>query len=318
MPASFPADPANAALRLVLLWIGRQYARSTRVDEFESDPAGFAHGTVTVGRRWPFAFALLNTLAPEATLEFEAARAAVEKRLDLDGRSVALWLPRGGGLPVEEPGLSDLAQAVEAASTLDDGRMELRRPVRLYLRRIDMSGSVVTVTGGLAGHWAQFTSRVPGTFVLGSSELLRLPASRDERDALAERIISVAALPGADDTQVIDAEDTWTLNDLGDGGSCVLGSPAPDSDERSAPLRRNLRKLLREAESVAAGPAPTRMLILLGAATYAEEEKLSWAIRGMDPALYAGYDLILVVADGLVRPLLEPPGGTLPWDVPLS
>jgi len=36
----------------------------------------------------------------------------------------------------------------------------------------------------------------------------------------------------------------------------------------------------------------------------------------MDPTLYAGYDLIVTVTDGLVRPLLEPAAGTLPWDAP--
>ena len=99
--------------------------------------------------------------------------------------------------------------------------------------------------------------------------------------------------------------------------SCLLGSPKPDNDESSAALRRNLRKLLREAAPVLDSKADARALIVMGAATYAEEEKLSWALRGMDPSLYAGYDLLVVIADGVAKPLLQPGRSTLPWDAPL-
>ena len=277
---------------------------------------GLSAGTITVGRQWPLAVALLNTFAADATVQFEAARAALESRLDGEGRSIALWVPPGGVIADAEPGLSAIVASIEEARAIEDGRFEVRRPVRLYLRRVDMSGSVITIVGGLAAHWAQFTNRVPGTFSLNSNELLRLPASADERDALTERIVLAAVEPEAGGTRVIAAEDVWSANDLGEGGSCVLGSPRPDSDDGSAALRRNLRNLLRQAEPVAAGDAATKALVLLGTATYAAEEKLSWTIRGMDPTLYAGYDLIVTVTDGLVRPLLEPAAGTLPWDAP--
>jgi hypothetical protein len=273
-------------------------------------------GTITVGRQWPLAFALLNAFATDATVQFEAARAALESRLDAEGRSLAFWVPPGGVIPATEPGLSAIAASIQEARVIDDGRLEVRRPVRLYLRRVDASGSVITIVGGLAAHWARFTNRVPGTFNLNSNELLRLPASNDERDELTERIVLAAAQPEAEGTQVIPAEDVWTANDLGDGGSCVLGSPRLESDDASAALRRNLRKLLRQAEPVAAGDATTKALVLLGSATYAAEEKLSWTIRGMDPTLYSGFDFIATVTDGLVRPLLEPAANTLPWDVP--
>jgi hypothetical protein len=38
----------------------------------------------------------------------------------------------------------------------------------------------------------------------------------------------------------------------------------------------------------------------------------------MDPALFAGYDILAVVTDGVVKVLLEPPRQTLPWDAPLA
>ena len=59
-------------------------------------------------------------------------------------------------------------------------------------------------------------------------------------------------------------------------------------------------------------------LVVLGASTYAQEEKLSWALRGMDPALYAGYDILVVVADGVLKTILQPQRQTLPWDAPLT
>lgn len=310
----YPSDPAQAALRLFLDWFGQRYARSTRTGEFSSAD-GVLRASVTVGRQWGLSAVVVDTLSADADLGFEAARAAMESRLDVAGHSVALWVPRGAPLPAEEPGLSELALAVEAARTIDDGRLEVRRPVEVFLRRVDPSGSVVTVVGGLSEHWAQFTNRVPGTFNLDSRRLFRLPSSQDEREALAEGIVAAAAQPDADAVQAIPAEDTWTANDFRDGRSFVLGSPRPETDEHSAALRRNLRKLLREAGQGPATDADGTALVVLGAATDAAEEKLSWALRGMDPTLYAGYDIIAVMADGLVKPLLEPRQGTLPWDV---
>lgn len=312
---NYPADPAEAGLALFQSWFGAHFARSTVVAESRSEE-GVLHATLSVGRRWDVAVTLLSTLAPEATLAFEAERATIERRLDTDGRAIALWLPRGASLPVEEPFLSQFMLALAAARTLPDSRLEVCRLVTLYLRRTSTTGSVVTILGGLSAHWAQFTNRLPGSFQLNSTELSRLPASPEERDALTERIVLAAGQPDVDDTQLVRAEEAWTANDLGAGRSCVLGSPAIEGEEQSATLRRNLRRLLRQA--VREGVPAARVLVVLGASTYAEEEKLTWALRGMDPTLYAGYDIIAVLADGLVKPLLEPVRGTLPWDAPLA
>ena len=97
----------------------------------------------------------------------------------------------------------------------------------------------------------------------------------------------------------------------------VGGSARPDNDEQSAALRRNLRALLREAAPAVHQPADAHALVVLGAATYADDEKLTWALRGMDPTLYSGSDLMAVIADGVVKPLLQPGRSTLPWDAPL-
>jgi hypothetical protein len=316
MERAYPADLAEAALHLFLGWFGPHYARSASIDSFESDGV-LGAGSVTVGRRWRLAIAVANTLAPEADLRWEAERSAIERRLDAEEEPVALWVPRGARPPSEEPGLSELIHAVTTARPLEDGRREMRRPVPLYLRRTATTGSVVTILGGLAAHWAQFTNRVPGSFQLNSMQLFRLPSSEEDRKALAERIVLAAGQPLADESQVIPAEDCWTVTSLRGWRSAVIGTPLAETDEAAAGLRRNLRRQLRELrERRLEGDA--RALVVLGAATYAEEEKLSWAIRGMDPALYAGYDILAVIADGAVRTLMQPGRGALPWDAPLA
>jgi hypothetical protein len=314
--AAYPADLAEAALHIFLAWFGPHYARSASVESFDSDGATAA-GVVLVGRRWRLNVFVANTLAPEANFQWESERAAIEKRLDAEPEPVALWVPRGARPPSAEPGLSDMVVAVEEAQRLEDGRRELRRPVTLYLRRTGTTGSVITVLGGLSAHWAQFTNRVPGSYQLNSMELHRLPAAQDEREALAERIVHAAGQPLADESQEIPADDAWTVTPLTGWRSAVIGTPLPEDDQQAATLRRNLRNQLRALrERPRDGDAGA--LVVLGAATYAAEEKLSWAIRGMDPTLHAGYDLLAVIADGVVKTLLQPGRGSLPWDAPLG
>ena len=314
---SYPADPAEAGLRLFLAWFGPHYARSVTIQDAHSDGATLTC-TAVVGRKWSLAITVINTLAPDATLDWEAARAAIEQRLDAEGRSIALWAPRGAPLPAEEPALSNLIISLSDAATLDDGRLEVRHPVNLYLRRVDTTGSVVTALGGLGSHWAQFTNRVPGTFQLNSLELFRLPSSAEERTDLADRIVLAAGQPDIEDTHVIPAEDAWSANQLGSGPSCVLGTPAPDNEVWSASLRRNLRQALKETAAAPARTADASALVVLGAATYAGEEKLSLVLRGADPALWAGHDILAVIADGFVKPIIKPGRQALPWDAPLA
>ena len=312
---TYPTDPAEAGLRLFLRWFGAHYARSAKLTSAER--AGpVPRGTIQVGRRWDLAFAVVNTLAPDATIEWEAARATIERRLDDAGRSIALWVPREAPLPADEAKVGELLEAVGAARTLEDGRMEVRRPVTLHIRRTATTGSVVTALGGMAPHWAQFTNRVAGSFQLNALQLHRLPSNEDERTDLADRIVLAAAQPEVDGSIPIAAEDAWTANELDEGGSSVLGTPQRENDEHASSLRRNLRKLLKDAAPARDLPAPAHALVVLGASTYAGEEKLTWALRGMDPTLYTGFDIIAVVADGIVKPLLTPPPQSLPWDAP--
>ena len=319
----YPSDPTDAALLLFLDWFGRRYARSAQITERSPEGEDLRAARIRIGRRWELACVLANPLAAEADAPFEAARAAVERRLDLEGLPYALWLPRGAELPAAEPALSQLALAahearpVDGADGVDGDRLELRRPVTLHLRRASLEGSVVTVLGGLAPLWAQFTNRVAGSFQLNAQALRRLPQSEAERAELIERIVLAAGQPDVDHSCAIPAEDVWTANRLPCDRAFVIGSPVAESDEASAALRRALRALLRRAQDAASSPpAAARALVILTAATELADEKVSIALRGMNPTLYSGHDLIAVVADGQVRVVLEPPAGSLPWDAP--
>ena len=310
----YPSDPARTALQLFRQWFGLRFARSTQIADAE--PADhILRSAIQVARQWSLECTVVDALSFEATAVFEAERAAVEKRLDDGGLNVALWLPREASLAVQEPRLSELALAVEDATTLEDGRLELRMPVTMRLRRTGKDGSVLTAVGGLSSSWAEFTNRVPGTFQLDARELHRIPFAEDEKRQLIERVVTVAGQPDVDGWVEIGAEQAWTANRLEEGGSSVLGSPRVEDDEQSASLRRHIRATLRSAKAMPAGAADGTALLLLGSATYAADEKLSWALRGMDPGLYAGYDIVAVVADGVVRPIIEPAPGALPWDV---
>lgn len=313
----YPSDPGEAALVLFLDWFGHRFARSTRTVEQSPEGTALRSARIQVGRRWELACTLLNSVHGDADLPFEAARAAVEQRLDTEGLPYALWLPRGAELPTGEPSLSQLALAANEARAVDGDRLEVRRGVSLYLRRTSLDGSVVTVLGGLAPLWAQFTNRVAGSFQLNAQDLHRLPESEEERTALIERVVLAAGQPDVDDSCVVPADDVWTANRLPGDRAYVIGSPVAEGDEASAALRRSLRKLLREAQGLPSAPADARALVILAAATELSGEKVSLTLRGMDPTLYSGYDLIAVVADGQVRIVLDTRAGALPWDAPL-
>lgn len=314
----YPAPLSEAALAFFARWLGGRYARSTAVERLEATGEELAHARLLVGRRWRLSVTIANLVSSEATYPSELARAAVERRLDSAGLSVILWVPRGAPLPFDEPALSELAVAVEAARPVGDGRLEARFPVELWLRRTDRSGSVVTIVGGLSDSWAQFTNRVPGTFQLDARALHRPSAEAAAREELAERIVLAAQRPEVDEGVTVTAHDCWTVTRIGGERSFVVASSQPPSDELGAQQRRTLRRLLGQAGAFSAEESDARALVVLAVATDAEGERVTWALRGIDPSLYAGFDLVVVLADGVAKPVLEPPRGTFPWDAPLG
>jgi hypothetical protein len=78
-------------------------------------------------------------------------------------------------------------------------------------------------------------------------------------------------------------------------------------------VRRNLRRILGEASpTLRATDAELRALVLLGHYARIEDEGASIAMRGFSPALYSGIDYVVLVADGVVKPLIQPPESKSP------
>ena len=317
----YPAELSVAALHIFLDWFGHTSARSTKIlEKTLSENQDLLQANIQVGRQWDLSCTVIDTLSIESDLSYESARAAVEARLDSEELSIALWPPRAAPLPQGEPGLSELILAIRDAKQVsnDDTRLEIRRPVHIYLRRTSTTGSVVPVLGGLSSLWAQFTNRVPGSFQLESTELHRLPHNEEEREELIESIVNASTQPDVDDGRTLPAIDAWTAVWLREPDlATVMGSPRPTSDTQASSLRRNLRKLLISQKDVQKNAEQPRALIVIGSALTVDEEKLSWILKGMDPSLYVGFSIIVVIVDGSVKPVIVPQEGALPWDVPL-
>ena len=70
----------------------------------------------------------------------------------------------------------------------------------------------------------------------------------------------------------------------------------------------DLRRILGEAvPSLRESEAELKALVLLGYYARIEEEGASIAMRGFSPALYSGVDFVVLIADGLVKPLIQTP-----------
>ncbi|HLZ68518.1 MAG TPA: hypothetical protein VKV26_01275 [Dehalococcoidia bacterium] len=238
--------------------------------------------------------------------------AALERfagRLDTSGSGVLIWLPPGATVPDEEPAASTVAMAVQQAvmATPAGESRDALLPIRISLLKRDEQGAYVSAAGGLAPLWAQFTDRVQGYFQIDSTALHRLPEDEAQTRAVIDRIVAASTGMALGEARVVEAEDRWRIQRLRGGDGCaVIGLPPGDESESGAPLRRRLRAALREAgERLAGENATLRVLALYGHYPTLEMEQAGPALRGQDPALFAGLDLIVLIADGAVKPLLD-------------
>ncbi len=88
----------------------------------------------------------------------------------------------------------------------------------------------------------------------------------------------------------------------------MLGIPPEAAADMGLAVRRNLRRLLAEAApALRAAGAEVRCLALLGYYARIEQEGVTTAMRGYDPALFSGIDYICLVTDGLVKPIIQSP-----------
>jgi len=189
-------------------------------------------------------------------------------------------------------------------------------PIALRLRKNADTGNVVSVTGGLNPHWARFTDRVRGSFDLDSTELHRLPESDEHLERLLDEVVERTRQLGLKEIGVVETVDAWTVQRLsGSEGATIVGAPPAATAELGLAVRRNFRRILTEFAPKLRATAPeVRALVVLAPYARIEQEGATTALRGYDPASYTGIDFICLAADGLIKPLIQPPAGLLPWE----
>ncbi len=226
-----------------------------------------------------------------------------------------LWVPPHGDLPTEEPPATDFVRRVSiAGAPLAPGaRTEVELPARARLAKTRDEGGYASVVGGLGRYWTAITERVSGTFVLDTTAIKRPPLDERTRDSMFDRVAQLATQ--IDTGQAVEFElwDSWTLQRLAEGdGFVIVGAPPSFDPTEGAAIRRLLRQRLTEAATALGSvDADVRGVALVAIVEFAEHEGVSSALRSISPALYAPFDLLMVLADGEARVALQP--RPLPW-----
>lgn len=221
----------------------------------------------------------------------------------------ALWVPPGASLPPEGSSSEEFVALVRSAALRlgPNERSSVPLPAKLYLRKTSDAGNVVSVVGGLSQYWARFTERVRGTYELDSTALHRLPESESHLEALLDTIARKAAGLEAGAWCEVETIDAWTIQRVdGLGGFVIVGNAPRAVAEAGLAVRRNTRRILAQAApALRSQAADFRAIVLLAPYARMEHEGVTTAVRGYDPALYAGIDLLCVVADGQVKAVVQ-------------
>jgi hypothetical protein len=230
---------------------------------------------------------------------------------------IALWVPAGADLPDREPSASKFIDAVRQAAVRlgPRERSYVPLPITLRLRKSSGEGGVVSVSGGLNPYWARFTDRVNGAYDLDSTQLHRLPESREHLEDLINQVVAASESLELAATTAVNTIDAWTVQRLeGDGGVTIIGVPPEATQDAGLAVRRSFRRVLMDAgPRLREATVDVRALAVVGYYGRVEQEGATTAMRGYDPALYRGIDFVCVVTDGLVKPMIHPPAGA-GWD----
>jgi len=296
------------AVRLFLHWLNERYRRAFVPSRGEGDlwhAADPEAGAITIA----------TSLLYEGDDAWRARCAELEQRLD-DTRpgSYLLWQPKGGALPDGEPEESEwVRRVVLTASKLASGRSgEVRLPVRLGIGKVRDEGGYASVTGGLGRHWPDISQRLEGSYYLDSRGLNRFTTDEEERTRLFDHIGMLSQGLATGDFVEFEHEDAWSLQRLPRGpaaeglqdGWAIAGCPPGFDPSDGGAIRRLLRRSLSAAaESLRGVSGSTRSLVIVGAYDYMENENAGPSLRGFDPALAAGFDVIALVADAEVKPI---------------
>ncbi len=278
------------------------------VQQLESDLRLFSVSLDLGGSRLAAAVALLPQDA--ANDPWNSPRLQLQERIAAEVPAGTLvWIPPEAPLPEYEPNASEFVHAVgEAARHVDPaGLAEVRIPASLYLKRIEEDGNYMSATGGLAPLWARWTDRIRGVYSLDSRAIRRLPSGDEERDRVIDLVAEHASRLAIGQLVKLEADEAWTVQLVGGKPAAgIVGLPETHEPVAGAPLRRDLRRAVpAAAEALRRQDAAGRVLLVASPATYLSEETTSTALRGFDPALYAGIDLVLVAADGRARTAID-------------
>jgi hypothetical protein len=310
---------STVCIDLFLRWLNEAQQRGFHIAD---SPGGAA---VAVDGAIRLAVEVRPLLGKTENTEWLAARDRLEEQIAVAASSpVAIWVPAGAELPAGEPAASEFVELVrQTATKLGPGeRTHVPLPVTLFLRKTADSGSVVSTTGGLNPHWARFTGRVNGSFDLDSTRLHRLPEGDEHLDALIEAVVDLSAKLEAGTWAEIETIDAWTVQRLAEEGeSTIIAVPASQVRDMGLAVRRNLRRTLGEVvPSLRSSESELAALVLVGYYAHLEDEGATIALRGFSPALYSGVDFLVLVTDGLVKPLIQSPRRVLgsPLNSPYS
>lgn len=298
---------------LVAEWLG---GRSGGAYVLREAMAGDAPVYLAAGDAGTTAIAVARVWEPETDAVADAARAAMEERLDAGSVRGAhlLWAPPRAAVPADEPVASDfvLRTQLAAAPLLAGGRAEVELPVALQLAKLRDEGGYASVIGGLSRWWTAITERVDGTFHVNSAPMRRAPRDEAARTALFDRIGELSRTLATGEALEFDAAEAWTVQrlsgePLGETGFAIAQAPPRVDPGEGALQRRLLRKRLKEANDALDGvEADLKGVALIAIFDYAENENTGSFVKSFDPALYSRLGFVATVADGEVRPIFSP------------
>ena len=303
----------RAALDMATSWMGSRYYRTFRVaaeppEDFDAMIMQRERRIgVTVDRLWDEAAAATD----QEFADLLTADAGAEA-------GYAVWLPPGAVIPADEPARSELRVLLaNGLAGLEPGdRREVRVPITLQLAKIQADGAYVSVTGGLSSAWTTISTGLEGAFHLDSRPLHRLPEEPAELDIIVSRVRDRAALLNVEEITEIHVHDYWLVSRLPSDdppGVTIIGGPSELDPKDGVPIRRSFRRAVERAvEQRRAGQSDLSVLVLISALAHMEDELVTPALKGMNPAAYGALDLIVLVADGSVRQVLQP--RSLPWE----
>lgn len=300
-------------------WMGERFYRTFRVAT--EDPAPFDALLAQRERRVGVTAALLwdeTTPVPGADALAEVLGADVASDPGIEDGAYAVWVPPRATLPTEEPAASNLRVLLAGGlKHLPAGeRREVRLPVTVKLAKMDVDGAYVSVTGGLSPVWLAMSEGVPGSFHLDSRSIHRLPDEAAEVDILVSRVRDRAAVLEPGELTDVPLHDYWVVSRLPDGlppGVTVIAAPPEVDPQDGAAIRRLFRREVQRAvEQKRAGDADLAVLVVVAPVAHMRDELVTASLKGMNPALYGALDLVVLVADGNVRQVLQP--RSLPWE----